>query len=95
MWNIFKDKFIDWSSTKNEELMKKHGLMFEEVLQAIEDERIIDITEHPNKKKYPHQYILIVEIDDYVCVVPFVVDDEKIFLKTIYKSRKLKKYYEK
>ncbi len=95
MLEIFEDKRIEWSDTKNDILIKERSISFEDVSQAIEDEQILDIIEHPNKKAYSNQKIIIIEIDDYTCAVPFVYDDEKIFLKTIYKSRKLKKHYEK
>jgi hypothetical protein len=42
---------------------------------------------HPNPDKYPHQKMFILEIEGYAYVVPFVEDNEKVFLKTAYKSR--------
>jgi len=35
----------------------------------------------------------VVEIDEYVYLVPFVEDEEKCFLKTIFPSRKMTKKY--
>lgn len=46
-----------------------------------------------NQKQYPGQQILIVEINNYIFLVPFVEDDEKIFLKTIYPSRRFTRIY--
>jgi hypothetical protein len=43
---------------------------------------------HPNQNKYPGQMISIVEVDDYVYLVPFVETESEIFLKTIIPSRK-------
>ncbi len=40
-----------------------------------------------------YQKIFIVDIDEYVFLVPFVEDDEGIFLKTIIPSRKMTKKY--
>jgi hypothetical protein len=51
------------------------------------------VIEHPNQEKYPSQRIFIIEISQYVYLVPFVESDEEIFLKTIIPSRKLKKKY--
>lgn len=34
---------------------------------------------------------IVVEIDDYLVLVPFVEDEEKIFLKTAFRSRKAMK----
>jgi len=36
---------------------------------------------------------MIVLLNDYIYYIPFVQDDEKIFLKTIVPSRKLNKKY--
>ena len=47
---------------------------------------------HPSEK-YAHQEIFIIRLRGYVCYVPFVEDDETIFLKTIMPSRKLNKIY--
>ena len=52
---------------------------------------IVDIIKHPKKN---NQFILIIEIDNYIYAVPFLFDENKnIFLKTIYPSRKLNKKY--
>jgi hypothetical protein len=37
--------------------------------------------------------VLIVEFDEYAYVVPYVEDGMKIFLKTIYPSRKMAQKY--
>lgn len=59
-------------------------------------------TTHPHKEerikkhnpvKYPNQKIFILRINDYVYYVPFIEDEEKIFLKTIIPSRKLSAEY--
>ena len=84
---------IDWSQEKNLALKKERGISFEDVMEAIIDERILGIEEHYNKSKYPNQYLLIVEIDGYACVVPYVIDGKSCFLKTIYRSRKYQKKY--
>jgi len=86
-------KYFDWSNEKNEELLKDRGVSFEEVVFSIMHEGLLDVIEHPNKSKYPNQNIFIVEIDNYVYLVPFVEDDEVVFLKTIIPSRKMTKKY--
>jgi hypothetical protein len=50
-------------------------------------------TDHYNKKKYPNQKILIVDVDGYAYLVPFVKDGNELFLKTIIPSRKATKKY--
>ena len=86
-------KYIDWSKEKNERLKQERELSFEDVLISIEEGNLLDIVEHPNKNRYPNQKIFIVTINNYVYLVPFVEDDEKIFLKTIIPSRKATKQY--
>jgi hypothetical protein len=46
-------------------------------LQAISEGRILDIVEHPNPDKYPSQRIFIIEINQYIYLVPFVETIEK------------------
>lgn len=36
---------------------------------------------------------MVVNVEGYVCLVPFVDDEETIFLKTIIPSRKMTKIY--
>ena len=86
-------KYFDWDLEKNEELKRERDVSFEEALIAIEEGFILDIVEHPKKGKYPNQRIFIIHITDYVYLVPFVEDTEKIFLKTIIPSRKATKKY--
>ncbi len=86
-------KYVDWSKDKNKKLKNNRGVGFEEVLLALKEERLITILVHPNKKKYPNQKILVIEINSYAYLVPFIEDEEKIFLKTIFPSRKYTKKY--
>ncbi|HZQ29608.1 MAG TPA: toxin [Patescibacteria group bacterium] len=86
-------KYIDWDKEKNEQLKQERELSFEDILLAIEEGNLVDIVERPNKNRYPNQKIFIVEIDKYAYLVPFVEDEEKIFLKTIIPSRKATKQY--
>ena len=86
-------KFYDWSVGKNEELRKERNVGFEDVIFSIIQGRLLDIVEHPNKDKYPNQRVFIVDIENYVYLVPFVEDEEVIFLKTIIPSRKMTRKY--
>ncbi|MEI6310551.1 MAG: toxin, partial [bacterium] len=52
---------------------------------------LIDCIKHPNPEKYPNQRIFLVKIEDYVYAVPYVEDDEKVFLKTIIPNSKATK----
>lgn len=54
---------------------------------------ILDTIEHPNQERYPGQKIAMVVIDDYAYLVPYVENNDKIFLKTIIPSRKATNKY--
>ena len=86
-------KYYSWNNEKNKRLKAERNVSFEEVVFYIERGRLLDIVEHPNQEKYRGQRIFIVNIDDYAYLVPFVENDDEIFLKTIYPSRKATKIY--
>ncbi|MBF0557237.1 MAG: DUF4258 domain-containing protein [Nitrospirae bacterium] len=86
-------KFFDWNSEKNEILKKERGISFEQVELAIAAGDLLDRVRHPNPAKYPNQKVFIVKIEDYVYSVPYVEDDETIFLKTIIPNSKATKKY--
>ena len=86
-------KYYDWNDEKNELLKVLRGVSFEEVVLAIENGDLLDRLRHPNSAKYPNQMVFYVCINGYVYVVPFVEDDEKIFLKTIIPDRKATNKY--
>jgi hypothetical protein len=74
-------------------LRAERGLTFEAVVVAIESGGLLDILRHPNPAKYPRQRILVVELDGYVHLVPFVEEKDHFFLKTIIPSRKATRDY--
>ncbi len=84
---------IDWDESKNLQLKLERGVGFEDVVIAINEGRILDILEHPNKEKYEGQRLLIVEIGEYAYVVPFEKREGVIRLITIFPSRKMTKKY--
>ncbi len=86
-------RYYDWNKQKNVELLTEREICFEDVLVAINDGRLLSVETHPNYLKYPKQKVYIVQIAEYVYLVPFVEDDEKIFLKTIIPSRRATKKY--
>lgn len=90
---MVKGKIFDWNNEKNALLKKARGVSFEQVIEAIKSNRLITVVKHPNQKKYPHQKILIVEIEEYAYLIPFIEAKNKIFLKTIFPSRKFTKIY--
>ena len=86
-------KYYDWNEKKNAILKKERKITFEIILSYLEEGKILDRIKHPNLEKYPNQSIFIIEHEKYVYLVPFVEDDDKIFLKTIIPSREATKKY--
>ncbi len=86
-------KFFDWDLQKNEKLKAERGISFEDVIFSIHHDGLLDILEHPKKNKFPNPRIFIVNVNDYAFLVPFVEDEDIIFLKTIIPSRKMTKKY--
>ncbi len=85
--------YYRWNYSKNEDLKTKRGIGFERVIMHIERGDLLDVVNHPNRTRYPNQQILVVEIDNYVYLVPFVQNNEGRFLKTIIPSRKATRDY--
>lgn len=85
-------KSILWSADKNEQLIKQRQVSFEEVVFWINNGGLVDIVKHPSPK-YGHQRIFVVIINDYAYLVPFVEEEDHLFLKTIIPSRKATKKY--
>jgi hypothetical protein len=86
-------KYYDWNDAKNELLKKLRGVSFEQVVLAIVSGDLIDRVKHPNPEEYPNQRVFLVKIEDYIYSVPYVEDDEKMFLKTIIPNGKATKKY--
>ncbi len=87
-------KRFEWNEEKNEWLKEKRGISFDEVVDAVENNYVLDVFQHENQKRHPGQYVLLITIKDYVYEVPFVIQkDESWFLKTMYPSRKYTKRY--
>lgn len=85
-------KYFDWDREKSIFLKKKRGVSFEELVAVIEG-GLLDIIDHPNKEKFSNQQVFVIEFDNYIYLIPFVEDEEKYFLKTLYPSRKMTKKY--
>ncbi len=81
-------KIFKWNAEKNEVLAGKRGITFEEVVRRIESGTRVVEADHPNRKKYPNQKILIIDVDGYAYLVPFVLDKNEYFLITIIPGRK-------
>jgi uncharacterized DUF497 family protein len=86
-------KIFRWDNEKNEMLKKTRGVSFEQVVVLMERGEILDTVEHPNQERYPGQKIAVINIDEYVYLVPYIQSGEELFLKTIIPSRKATNKY--
>ena len=85
---------FEFEEEKNAKLLAERGIGFEEIIQAIADGGLLSVTDHHNLGKYPNQKILYVHFGSEVYVVPCVEkNNDVIFLKTIFPSRKARKLF--
>lgn len=86
-------KKLNWSGEKNIILKQTRNVCFELIAEKLINGDILDDIFHPNQSKYLNQKIFVIEIDEYVYLVPYIENENEIFLKTIYPSRKFTKIY--
>lgn len=86
-------KYFSWNEEKNKLLEAERLISFEDIVFCIQSGLLLDILEHPNQEKYKGQQIFVVQVDEYVYLVPFIEDEHEVFLKTIIPSRKATKRY--
>ncbi len=86
-------KSYAWNREKNDLLKKGRNISFEDVVLNIQLGNEVDIYDHPNQKRYSGQKISVILIEGYAYLVPFVENEDEIFLKTIIPSRKATKQY--
>ena len=84
---------FDWDDGKNELLEKARGVSFEDVVFHIQNGDVLDVIEHPNPSRYPNQKIIVLNMEGYVYLVPYVERAGTRFLKTIIPSRKATREY--
>lgn len=82
-----------WNEDKNSILKATRGYSFEDVLEILSTEGVLDNYKHPLSDKYPKQYIYVISLGGYIHYIPYVIDGEDIFLKNIIPSRKLNKLH--
>jgi uncharacterized DUF497 family protein len=86
-------KRFRWNPQKNEALKTDRGISFERVVLAIENGDVLDVLRHPNERRYPNQLILVVAVEGYAYLVPYVEEADGYFLKTAIPSRKATREY--
>ncbi len=84
-------KPINWNAEKNRYLIEERHISFEEIIFSLQSGGLLDDAVHPNTDKYPNQRIFIVAVNEYAYLVPYVENDDDIFLKTAFPSRKATK----
>jgi uncharacterized DUF497 family protein len=86
-------KRINWNTQKSELLKDSRGVCFEDVVFQIEKGDVLDDYAHPDQQKYADQRIMVIGFDNYAYLVPYVENEEELFLKTIIPSRKATEKY--
>ena len=78
----------EFSSEKNEKLISERGVSFPKIIEAINNGKILLNIKHPKQSSYPNQWMYIIEYKNYTYSVPYVLDGDNYFLKTIFPNRK-------
>lgn len=84
---------FDCNPDKNVELKSERGVSFEEIALLLGSGALWKVEEHYNSERYPNQKIFFLPIKEYVYLVPYVEEDETIFLKAAIPSRKATRDY--
>ena len=85
---------FEWDPEKNEQLKRERNISFEKIIFHLSQGDVWKIADHPDQENYPGQKIYFVIVEDYIYLVPHVVEKDYIFLKTIIPSRKATKIYQ-
>lgn len=82
---------IRWNEEKDRWLVANRGISFQEIADMMLAGDYLDLLENPAR---PGQDIAVLVIHGYTWVVPFLVEeDDTLFLKTAYPSRRFHKRY--
>ena len=84
-------KVFDWDNEKNKKSIRERNISFEAIVSLIESGNIIATV--TGKGKYARQKQFIIEMSKCIYILPFVEDEQKVFLKTIIRSRRLTKKF--
>ena len=85
----------EWNPEKNDWLKRERGVSFEQVIFHLGQGNVWKTADHPDQEKYPGQKVYFIIVEDYIYIVPYVIEREYILLKTIIPSRKATKIYQK
>jgi hypothetical protein len=79
---------ISWNPIKSIRLKRIRGASFEDLFTG----KLLDIRDNPGRS---NQRMLIFEYLGNIWAAPCVIEGEEIFLKTLYRSRKYQRIYQK
>jgi uncharacterized DUF497 family protein len=85
----------EWDPQKNEWLKAERNISFEKTLFHLARGDVWKVADHPDQENYSGQRIYFVIAEEYIYLVPHVIEREYIFLKTIIPSRKATRAYKK
>ena len=83
----------EWNPDKNKLIKEERNISFEQIVYHLSQGDVWKISDHPDQKNYPGQKLYFVIVEDYIYLVPHIVDTDYTFLKTIIPSRKATKIY--
>ena len=84
----------EWDPQKNEWLKAERNISFEKILFHLARGDVWKLADHPDQENYPGQRIYFVIVENYIYLVPHVVEKDFVFLKTIIPSRKATRAYQ-
>lgn len=84
-----------FDEVKNKKLYEQRGISFEQVIEAILNDKVLLDISHPNTEQYPKQRLMIIELNHYTYAVPYLKNEQEVVLKTVYPDRRYKKLLEK
>ncbi len=73
-------KFFNWNEGKNEWLKENRNIGFEDIVILISEGNLIEVIEN-RSTKYANQYMFVINFENYIYLVPFVTNEDEIFLK--------------
>jgi len=85
----------EWEPQKNESLKTERDISFEKIVFHLARGDVWKLADHPDQENYPGQKIYFVIVEEYIYLVPHVVEKDYVFLKTIISSRKATRAYKK
>lgn len=83
----------EWNPDKNKILKKERKISFEKIVYHLSQGDVWKIADHSDQKSYPGQKIYFLIVENYIYLVPHVIEEKYTFLKTIIPSRKATKIY--